>query len=316
MQTTYKKWAYIAATTYAVIIGLSFLFVKLTVNTAHPIDVLSHRFTLSLLAVTIPIAAGWIKVRLTLRDVLRILPLGLLSPTLFFAFQAFGLLTSTSTEAGIIQAMAPVFTLILASYFLKERTTLTQKLFLLMSVAGVIYIFAMKGASLSLGNFTGIALLLCSALSFAGYGVLARPLTRRYKPMELTWITLMVGCVGFSAASMVYHGFTGSFADYFAPLGNASYIGALAYLAILSTMGTTLLSSFALTHLEASRMSVFGNISTLISILAGALLLNEPVHSYHLIGAVFIIAGVLGTNYGGKKNASLSASATETGKRS
>ncbi|KOY17484.1 DMT family transporter [Paenibacillus xylanivorans] len=299
--TQTRTYAYVAAVLYAAIIGLSFLFVKMTVSVAHPIDVLAHRFALSLLVVSIPVIFGWIKIKLTLRDLWRIIPLGLLSPVLFFAFQAFGLVSSNSSEAGIIQAMAPVFTLVLASIFLKERTSIMQKLFLLLSVAGVVFIFLMKGSGMSAGNFKGIALLLLSTVCFAGYGVLARPLAQKYKPMELTWVTLMVGFVVFNAASLIRHVSNGTMMDYVKPLGDASYLGALAYLAILSTMFSTLLASYALTHLEASKMSVFSNLSTLISIAGGAWILHEPVHGYHFIGALLIIAGVLGTNMSGRK---------------
>lgn len=302
MNTTHTRgYAYIAAVLYAAIIGLSFLFVKMTVTVAHPIDVLAHRFALSLIVVSIPVILGWIKIRLSLRDLWRIIPLGLLSPVLFFAFQAFGLVSSNSSEAGIIQAMAPVFTLVLASVFLKERTSTMQKLFLLLSVVGVVFIFIMQGSGMSIGNLKGIALLLLSTVCFAGYGVLARPLTQRYKPLELTWVTLMVGCIVFNAASLIRHASSGSMMDYIKPLGDTSYLGALAYLAILSTMISTLLASYALTHLEASQMSVFSNLSTLISIVGGAWILHEPVGYYHYIGALLIIAGVLGTNMSGRK---------------
>ncbi|WP_315370609.1 DMT family transporter [Paenibacillus xylanexedens] len=303
MNTTHTRgYAYIAAVLYAAIIGLSFLFVKMTVSVAHPIDVLAHRFALSLIVVSIPVIFGWIKIRLSLRDLWRIIPLGLLSPVLFFAFQAFGLVSSNSSEAGIIQAMAPVFTLVLASVFLKERTSTMQKLFLLLSVAGVVFIFMMQGSGVSMSNLKGIALLLLSTVCFAGYGVLARPLTQKYKPMELTWVTLMVGCIVFNAASLIRHASSGSMTDYIKPLGDTSYLGALAYLAILSTMISTLLASYALTHLEASQMSVFSNLSTLISIVGGAWVLQEPVGYYHYIGALLIIAGVLGTNMSGRKH--------------
>ncbi|MGV2968117.1 DMT family transporter [Paenibacillus sp. FSL L8-0435] len=302
MNTTHTRgYAYIAAVLYAAIIGLSFLFVKMTVTVAHPIDVLAHRFALSLIVVSIPVILGWIKIRLSLRDLWRIIPLGLLSPVLFFAFQAFGLVSSNSSEAGIIQALAPVFTLVLASVFLKERTSTMQKLFLLLSVVGVVFIFIMQGSGMSIGNLKGIALLLLSTVCFAGYGVLARPLTQRYKPLELTWVTLMVGCIVFNAASLIRHASSGSMMDYIKPLGDTSYLGALAYLAILSTMISTLLASYALTHLEASQMSVFSNLSTLISIVGGAWILHEPVGYYHYIGALLIIAGVLGTNMSGRK---------------
>jgi len=48
-------------------------------------------------------------------------------------------------------------------------------------------------------------------------------------------------------------------------------------------------------------MSVFSNFATLITILAGVIFLKEQFHLYHLVGAIIIIAGVIGTNYFGTK---------------
>ncbi len=48
-------------------------------------------------------------------------------------------------------------------------------------------------------------------------------------------------------------------------------------------------------------MSVFTNLSTIVSIAAGALVIGEEITVYHLIGSLLIIAGVIGTNYLGRK---------------
>lgn len=128
--------AYLAAIAYALIIGFSFMFVKLAIQVANPLDLLAHRFSLSFLVLTVPVLTGWLPFRIQRQDLLRLLPLGLFSPVLFFTFQTFGLVTTSSSEAGIIQATVPVFTLIMATIFLKERTTLLQKLSLLLSVGG------------------------------------------------------------------------------------------------------------------------------------------------------------------------------------
>ncbi|MGR6764993.1 DMT family transporter [Paenibacillus sp. T2-29] len=295
--------AYLAALSYAAILGFSFLFVKLTVTEASPLDVIAHRFALSLIALTIPVLLGWIKINIKLRDMLRILPLALLSPLLFFPLQAFGLMSTSSSEGGIIQATVPIFTLLLASYFLKERTTVLQKISLLLSVFGVVFIFVMKsGAPLASNSFGGIFLLVLSAICLSGYNVLARPLTQKYSPMELTYVTSILGCIVFNLAALGYHAIDGSMSAYTVPLVKPDYWMALAYLGILSTLVTSLLSSFALKWIEASKMSVIGNLSTLISMMAGAYILNEQLAYYHIIGAVVIIIGVVGTNFGGRKS--------------
>ncbi|MNC65347.1 EamA-like transporter family protein [compost metagenome] len=120
----------------------------------------------------------------------------------------------------------------------------------------------------------------------------------------------MIGCIAFNAAALIRHAYSGTIAEYVQPLSNGTYLLALAYLAIASTMFTTLLSSYALTHLEASKMSVFSNLSTLVSIAGGAWILHEPVSGYHIIGALLIIAGVLGTNISGAAYKSISIEKT------
>lgn len=295
--------AYLAALCYAAILGFSFLYVKLTVTEASPLDVLAHRFALSFIALTIPVLMGWVKINMTRRDILRILPLALLSPLVFFPLQAFGLMSTSSSEGGIIQATVPIFTLLLASYFIKERTTVIQKISLLLSVFGVIFIFVMKsGSPLASSSFGGIVLLVLSAICLSGYNVLARPLTRQYSPMELTYVTSILGSLVFNLAALGYHTIDGSMSAYVAPLAKPDYWLALVYLGILSTLVTSLLSSFALKWIEASKMSVIGNLSTLISMAAGAYILKEQLAYYHMIGAIMIIAGVLGTNFGGRKS--------------
>lgn len=48
-------------------------------------------------------------------------------------------------------------------------------------------------------------------------------------------------------------------------------------------------------------MSVFANLGTVISIVAGVVFLNESIYYYHIIGSVLIVGGVLGTNFLGMK---------------
>ena len=61
------------------------------------------------------------------------------------------------------------------------------------------------------------------------------------------------------------------------------------------------LSIYAIVRLGASSVSVFGNLGTVLTILAGALILHEPIYSYHVIVATLIIAGILGMNLMRKK---------------
>ena len=293
--------AYLAAVGYAIVIGLSFLFTKLTLDVAEPIDILAHRFTVSFVAITIPVLFKWVKVDYNKERIKKIIPLAIVYPMLFFGFQTFGLRYATSSEAGILLASAPVFTLILATYFLKEKSTRLQKLSVILSVIGVIYISVMKGSSLDINNIKGIILLVLSALCMAGYSVMARELTKEFTAIELSFIMVLISFISFNLLAIGRHLINGTINTYFIPFTNTNFIISILYLGVLSTLGTSLLTNYVLSKIEASKMSVFANLGTVISIVAGVVFLNESIYYYHIIGSVLIVGGVLGTNFLGMK---------------
>lgn len=301
MKNSNQKMAYLSASLYALIIGFSFLFVKIALEVTNPLNTLAHRFTVAFIFASVPILFKWVKLNITIKDLLPILPISIFYPTLFFTFQTFGLVHISSSEAGIIQATIPIFTMIIASIFLKEKTGKTQKLSLLLSVAGVVYIFVMKGIDAGSTNFMGTLLILLCSISSASYNVLARKVTKRYSIIDLTYIMTLIGFISFNALSLIDYAVKGNIDLYFKPFTDTSFIISILYLGILSSVISSLLSNYTLSQIEASKMSVFSNLSTLITMVTGFLFLNENLYYYHLIGAIMIILGLLGTNFLDKK---------------
>ncbi|WP_342533550.1 DMT family transporter [Lysinibacillus sp. FSL K6-0057] len=296
-----KRKAYIAAISYAFIIGLSFMFVKVTLTVASPIDTLAHRFTFAFIGIVILMV--FTKNELTIKkyDVLKILPLAILYPIVFFTFQVLGLARISSSEAGIIQATIPIFTLALAGLLLKEKATRGQLVFISLSVLGVIYMLIMNGANATTGNVIGSGFILLSALAASLYNVFARRLTKQYSLLTLTYVMTLCGFVIFNGMALGNHLVNGTINEFFQPLTHVDFVIAILYLGLLSSLGTSYLSNYALSKLEASQMSVFSNFATLITILAGVLVLQEVFHLYHFIGGILIIIGVIGTNYFGHR---------------
>lgn len=284
------------------IIGFSFLFTKMALEYALPMDTLAYRFAVSFAAMSIPFLFGRIPLNFRGKPLHKSLLLATMYPLGFFLFQTFGLRHAASSEGGILLAFTPVLTVLLAFVFLKESTTILQKLSILLSVAGVVFIFVMKGSVIDLSSMSGIFLLFLSCLAFAGYSVLARSLLRSYSPMELSYLMLGIGFVFFLAVTIIDHAIAGTAGNLFAPLGSGTFIVSILYLGIMSSLVTALTANYALSKIEASKMSVFTNLSTVVSIAAGAMFLGEPIEAYHLVGSVLIIAGVLGTNHFGRSN--------------
>ena len=297
MKENNKTSAYLAALLYAVIVGLSFLFTKVALGISNPIDILAHRFIASFIAISIPILLKLVSINMTKERIKKVLPLAILYPLCFFGFQTFGLQYATSSEAGILLASAPVFTMIMAAYFLNEKSNIYQKISIAISLIGVLYITFMKGATIDLGNIKGIILLLLSALSFSGYGILVRKLRKDYTIIELSFIMVTISFIVFTTVAIIQNLSAGTVNEFFKPLTNINFVISMLYLGVLSTLGTSLLTNYSLSKLEASKMIVFSNLGTVISIAAGVIFLKEKIFYYHIIGSMMIIGGVLGTNF-------------------
>ena len=113
----------------------------------------------------------------------------------------------------------------------------------------------------------------------------------------------VIGFLSFNALAVYRHAAEGSLSAYFAPFSDTQFVISILYLGVLSSLVTSFLTNFSLSKMEASRMSVFNNLSTLVTIAGGVLFLQEQLAYYHFIGAVMIIAGVVGTNFLGAKSA-------------
>ncbi|MDQ6419578.1 DMT family transporter [Paenibacillus sp. LHD-117] len=298
-----RTLAYIAVLVYASVIGLSFMYTKVALAYVSPLDTLAFRFAFSFAAIVVLVATGVFKLSLKGKPWPRLLLLALFYPLGFFTLQAFGLQHASSAEGGIIFATTPILTSFLASLFLKESTSLRQKLSILLSVSGVVMIFAMQGTGIEVSSLSGILLLFLSCLASAGYAVLSRYLLRTFTPSEVTISMMSIGFVAFWLASLWSHAADGTLNRLFAPLAHAEFVWSMVYLGILASIVSAFSSIYALSKLEASKISVFTNLSTVISIAAGAFWLGETLTVYHFAGTVLIVAGVIGTNMAGKSKA-------------
>ncbi|GIO16424.1 EamA family transporter [Cohnella xylanilytica] len=284
---------YLMALLYSTIIAFTYVFTKSAMRFADPVDTLAARFTLAFVVMLVP---AWTRFRQSneWRKWLPLLPIGLLYPTAFFGLQASGLVYTTSSEAGIYQATSPVFTLMLSALVLRESSTLAQKLAVGCSVLGVVVMMGSGGDWPSGSNVAGIAMLLASSLALSLYSVLARFHRGRFSAFEMSAAMMFVGCVFFDALAVGRHAYEGTMGAMLKPLGHGEFIGAVAYLGLFTSVASSLLSNFLLSKLEAFKMSLFVNLGTLLSILAGVILMGDRLTYWHIAGASLIIVGVLG----------------------
>ena len=79
-----------------------------------------------------------------------------------------------------------------------------------------------------------------------------------------------------------------------APLGQPSFVWAILYLAGLSSVVAFLMLNYANTELPVAQATVFCNLTTVISLLAGVIFLGEPFGLGMLLASAVIVIGIWG----------------------
>lgn len=287
--------------TQAIIFGLSFLFSKRALNCAGPFELLSFRFLTAFLVMSALIFLKVIKINYKGKNIRNLILVALMQPIIYFIFETYGIKFSSSSQAGLMIALIPIFVTLMSAYFLREKPSVLQSIFIVLSVIGVIFIVVMGGSSSGSGSLLGIVFLFGAVISASIFNILSRKLSTEFSPIELTYAMMSLGAVFFNIVSIANHIQQGNLTKYFAPLKNRDFLISIGYLGIISSIIAFFLVNFTLSKIEASKSAVFANLSTIVSIIAGVIFLKESFQLYHIIGSVLILTGVWGTNYFNKK---------------
>ena len=276
------------------IFGLSFMFSRLAMTVATPLQLLSMRFLFAFLLMTALLLTGRVHVNFRRSGWPWLVVLGVLQPVLYFLFESNGILYTSSSFSGVMIALIPVFSLAFGTVFLKERATWLQLAFSLLSIGGIAFL-AMKGTAEGGIAFKGVLLLVGAVVSAVLYNVLARKLSREYTAFERTYMMFLVGFVVFMAMALFESG--GSVRGIAAPLKEPAFLLSILYLGGVSSMGAFLLINYATTYLPLARTTAFANVTTVVSVLAGVLLLGEAFDWKSALACAAILAGVAGVQH-------------------
>lgn len=280
------------------IFGLSFLFSKQALNVAFPLELLSFRFLIAWLVMTVLIIIKVIKVNYKNKSMKWLLILAIIEPITYFLFETYGLQRTSTSLGGLMIALIPIVVTILAVYLLKEKPSAKQIISIILSVTGVMLIIIMENSNDSGGStILGIFLLGGAVFSAALFNIIARKISRDFTAIEVTYFIMLIGAIFFNILSIINHAMNKNLSEYFLPFKSRSFISSVLYLGIISSVLAYFLINYTLSKMEASRSAVFANISTIVSIAAGVAVLHESFHLYHVLGSIMILLGVWGTNY-------------------
>ena len=271
---------------------------------ATPFVLLAVRFTVAFALLNLMLLTGKFSLRLKGKRVGLLLVLGLIQPVAYFICENYGVRLLPTSLIGTLLALLPIVSLVAARIFLKEKARASQVFFSLLSVAGVFLTTVLKAP----GDFSwaGFFLILGAVAAGVIFTVLSRGIAHEFSAFERTYVMFALGSAVFTAVALIES--AGNVREMIlVPLGSGEFWVSILFLAGLSSVGAFMMLNYAMTYQSVAKTTIFTNITTVITILAGVLILHESFDIYQAIGSVIIIVSAYMVNAGRKDARSVAA---------
>ena len=206
---------------------------------------------------------------------------GVFSFTLSYALMYWALVRVTAGVAAVILAMVPLITALLAVAQRLERFEPRMAVGSLLALGGILVMTT--GASLSLPAGGLVAILLAS-LTVSQSVILGKRVSA-FHPV-------MTNAVGMSIGAALLLGLSAFTGESWLIPDSPETIAVVAYLVLLGSVGLFILTLLVVRRWAASMMSYAFVLFPVVTMLGGALLLDEPLTSRGLIGATIVMGGV------------------------
>jgi len=218
------------------------------------------------------------------KDIPLFLALGLVSILFFTCCYFTAIRLMTMSTAAILLYTSPIWVMILAIIFLKEKISLQKVIALVLAFAGCVLVSGF-GGKVTLG---GILAGLGSGLGYGLYSIFGTFALKKYTPYTVTCYTFLIA----GAGSV----FVADPADLFSKIANTESIPGLLGFVLLTSVVTAvipfLLYTLGLNRTTAGKAAVLATIEPVAATLFGVFVMKESIGVIAVLG-IFLVLGAI-----------------------
>jgi len=295
---TYRAWGLLFA--LAGVVGFSFrpILVKLC-YAAHPVSPVTLLFLRMALSLPVFVLVAWLLSRqdhgsrnkgaaLAPRDWAQLAGLGFVGYYLASFLDFLGLQYVGAGIGRLISFLYPTMVVLLSLVWLKRRPAPREIAALVITYAGIaLVVSGQVGQTVSERLFIfGVLLCFANAMSYAVYLVAGGELTRRIGSMRFTAYTMIAATLPAVLQFVAIE-----------PAGSLDLPREIwAYVLVMVVFATIVpvfLVAEALKRIGANHFAILGGVGPVLTVIAGAVGLEEPVTLLQVAGSILVISGVL-----------------------
>ncbi|NOU84342.1 EamA family transporter [Paenibacillus sp. LMG 31460] len=217
--------------------------------------------------------------------------IGLTSIFFHQLFLAYGVVTTTATNASLILGLNPLSTALLASIFIGEKFSMRLGVGILFGFSGVVLVVTSKSADSSVGlSGWGDVIMLLSMLAYVVGALFIKKLSATSMPtLVVTTYSTLIGGVMLNLGTVTFFG-PSSYAQIHLPAMAWAVMFMSAWVA--SSLGT-LGWNHGIKFLGANKTAMFLNGLPFASMVGGIIFLDEKIGWIHVVAFILTTVGIV-----------------------
>lgn len=273
----------------------TFISTKILLIDFEPLEILFFRFIIGFVVLLLMYPHRLKDT--TLKQEAAFAAAGLCGVCLYYLLENIALTYTLASNASVILSIAPFFIAILTYLFLKtgEKPTVTFFAGFVVAMGGIVLI-SLNGSALKL-NPLGDILCVIAAFVWSCYSIITRKIGEWGYSVVLTVRRSFFWGILFMIPALFFLDFEWGLERF----ANLSYLFNIIYLGMGASAFCFVTWNVAVNRLGTITTSTYVYIIPTITVAASALILNEPITSYSVIGTVLTIAGLFLSQYKSRK---------------
>jgi len=279
-----------AITFTAILWGLSFLSIKVSVMVIPPMTLALVRFIMASAILVLMLKIIEPHSRLDKKDVPALFLAGLTGITVYFFFENNGVKLTSASVASMIIAIIPIMSILADYIFFRTPLSPFKIICVFVSVIGV---YMVVGTNITgpggRGNLAGNLLMLGAVVCWVVYSIVTRPLGKKHSQLFVVTYQTIFGTISLVPFSLLEMG------DW-QPVTAAVMLN-VAFLGVFCSALGYYLYVYAMRRLGVGLVSMFINLIPVVTVISSYFILGETVSPVQVAGGILIILSVYLAGY-------------------
>jgi len=273
--------------TVVAIWGMNFAVVKIAYRSFHPVAFNACRFIIASIMMAALMRFRRPATGFDRKDLKQIFVLGFLANTVYQFLFVLGIERTTAGNAGLMLALVPIFAFLIGVFRHRESFGRSVIIGIFLSFIGVatIVVFGTAGLSVN-GTWRGDLIMIGAAFLWGWYTAGSLPLLMKYGWPAITGWMMIAG-----AAVLVPVSVPWMLQQDWSAIERSAWI-ALAYSSVFSIVYAYCVWAYALVNIGATHTSMFSNVTPIIALFGGWLLLGEHPTPAQILGVALVLTGL------------------------